>query len=69
MTNSPTKLRPLLSYFEEVIPEQVTAKAIEYDETRMILLADGEPALYEPGLVLSGSTKMTRVAQETVDDD
>jgi len=69
MTSSLTQLRPLLSFFEEEIPEQITATAIEYDETRMILLTDGKPALFEPGLVLSGSTKITRVAQETVDDD
>lgn len=69
ITNERFKVRPLLTCFEEEIPEQATTQVIEYDETRMILLADGKPALFAQGLTLNGATKLTRVNQETVDDD
>ena len=69
MTNLTKTMRPLLTYFEEEIPAQKSALTTEYDESRMILLVDGKPACLEPGLTLAGSTKLTRVGQETVDDD
>lgn len=69
MTSADSKIRPLLASFEEAVPEQTVTRVFEYDETRMILLADGRPALFEPEVALAGSTKITRVRQETVDDD
>lgn len=69
MTNALPQTRPLLASFEEEIPEPVATKVAEYDEARMILLVDGAPALLERGLTPAGGTRITRVGQETVDDD
>ncbi len=62
-------LKPFLTNYEVVIPELTNEGSPEYDEARMILIVNGEPAALSVRDGIQRATKVTLVAQETTDDE
>lgn len=71
MTDKKTSnFRPFLTNYETEIPARSPVARVEYDESRMILLVNGEPAMYQSGLVALQDSKDTdSVDVETTDDE
>jgi len=68
MTNN--AMRPFLSQFQIAIPPQEKPSyQISYDDSRMVLMVGGRPAIELPELLREPSTRRTFVAQETTDDN
>lgn len=68
-TEAGIPLKPFLTNYEAVIPELTNAESPEYDEARMILVINGEPAALSVKDCIQRATKVTFVAQETTDDE
>jgi hypothetical protein len=63
-------MRPFLSQFQIAIPPQEKPRyQISYDESRMVLIVAGRPAIEQPELLREPGTKTTFVTQETTDDN
>ena len=69
MSKRSTTLRPFLAQYEVEIPQSSPTGKIEYDESRMILLVDGNPAANASDLIVPNMTKDTFVRVETTDDN
>jgi hypothetical protein len=69
MSNQSSNFSPFLTQYEVVVPQQSSDGKAEYDESRMILIVDGVPAVETPLLGFPSTTKRTRVDNETSDDD
>ena len=61
--------KPLLAGYETDASTPVVAHLTEYDEDRMILVIEGQPAILNSGYYDMGATKVTFVKQETTDDE
>ena len=69
MNSRSSGLRPFLARYEVEIPQPASAGRLRYDEAAMILMAGDVPAASVPPPNLPGATRLTRVGQETTDDD
>ena len=69
MNSQASGVRPFLARYEVEIPQPASAGHIRYDETSMILMAGDVPAASAPPPNFPGATSLTRVGQETTDDD
>jgi hypothetical protein len=61
--------KPFLAINEQEIITPSVAHPIEYDEDRMILVIDGNPAVLSSKYSEMVATKVTMVSQETTDDE
>jgi hypothetical protein len=69
MSDENKRARPLLSKYEVEIPDYPVGRELRYDEEAMVLMAGGRPAAAEQTVAILPGTKMTRVGQETTDDE
>lgn len=69
MSNEDERARPLLSKYEVEIPDETANQELQYDEEAMVLIVGGRPAANDPATPIPPGTKITRVGQETTDDE
>lgn len=69
MSDGDERARPILSKYEVEIPGRPAHGELRYDEEAMVLTANGHPAAREPAAPIPPGTRITRVRQETTDDD
>lgn len=62
-------MRPFLTTYEVEIPNSPGTEGTQYDESQMILLVEGKPALFEKTRDFPFMTKHTMRPRETTDDD
>ena len=62
-------VKPLLAGYETNISTPIVTQLTEYDEDRMILVIEGEPAILREEYYEQAATKVTMVRQESYDDE
>ena len=63
------ELRPFLAMFERRHEYETPARDVSYDPSRMVLVRDGRPVALDPTYEDRAATTLTRIRQETRDDE